>query len=85
MHERRVMTGPHMREPRSLEDLSGAAPATGAITELPVMRRRGPRIALLSLAAAILLLGAAIAVVFGYQAIVHGALAAAPRHEQRAS
>lgn len=61
--------GAQMSETHSLEDLRRPGTAAGSMTEQPVRKRRGLRIVLLSLAAAILLLGAAIAGVFGYQSI----------------
>ena len=71
-----------MSETYGLEELSapGLAAGVSPAAEPSLRNRRGLRIALLSLAAAILLLGAAIAGAFGYQAIRNGSPAAAARH-----
>lgn len=57
---------------RSQADAGGAAGALSATTGPPIRVRRGLRITLLSLAAAILLLGATAACVYGYITIRHG-------------
>jgi hypothetical protein len=66
-----------MSETNGLEELSRPVLAAGVATQPPVRRRQGMRVALLSIASAILLLGAAIAAVFGYRIISGGAPAAA--------
>ena len=55
-----------------LRDLGGPAEAAARAVTPGIRGRRGLRLALLSLAAVILLLGAAIAGVFCYQNIGHG-------------
>ena len=71
-----------MSEKNGLGELSRPVWAAGSAMELTVRSRRGLRIVLLSLATAILLLGAAIAAAFGYHAISSGSPAAAgfPAH-----
>jgi hypothetical protein len=81
-------TGEHgMSKAYDLEELGGPAQVMAGATEAGISTRRGLRVALLSLATAILLLGAAIAAVFGYHAIRGGSPAAAapyPHHLARA-
>ena len=71
-----------MSEKNGLGELRRPVWAAGSAMELTVRRRRGLRIVLLSLATAILLLGAVIAAAFGYHAISSGSSAAAgsPAH-----
>jgi len=73
-----------MSEKNGLGELSRPVWAAGSAIELPVRSRRGLRVALLSLATAILLLGAAVAAVFGYHAITNGSPSAAgsPAHHR---
>lgn len=58
---------------RSQQDLSGPVPAAGLAAEARARPRRGLRVALLCLATAILLLGAATAAIFGYLIVSRGA------------
>jgi hypothetical protein len=73
-----------MSEPNGLEELSRPVLATGAVTWPPVRQRPGVRVALLSLAAAILLLGAAIAAIFCYRLLDGVSPAAAASHARHA-
>jgi hypothetical protein len=58
---------------RGQQDLAGAAAAAGPAGEARPWGRRGARVVLLSLAAAIVLLGAVTAGVYGYLMITRGA------------
>jgi len=72
-----------MSETNGAEKLSRPLRAAGIAARPAACQRQSVRVALLSLAAAILLLGAAIAAVFCYRAISAGSPAAAahlPRH-----
>jgi hypothetical protein len=68
-----------MSEAYGLRDLGGSAEVAARAAKPGIRGRRGLRIALLSLAAAILLLGAAIAGIFGYRAMNGGQSASAAR------
>ncbi len=73
-----------MSEAYGLRDLGESAEVTARAAKPGIRGRRGLRIALLSLAATILLLGAAIAGIFGYRAMNSGQSASAALHLQRA-
>jgi uncharacterized membrane protein len=68
-----------------LESAGGLAGVLAGRREAGIARRRSLRVALLSLAAAILLLGAAIAGVFGYRAISGATPAPAAFHAQQSA
>ena len=61
-----------MSEAYGLRDLGGSTEVAARAAKPGIRGRRGLRIALLSLAATILLLGAAIAGIFGYRAVNGG-------------
>jgi hypothetical protein len=61
-----------MGERADVADISGAVEVMAARPERGIRQRRGLRITLLSLAAAILLLGAAVAGVFSYHVLSSG-------------
>ena len=74
-----------MDDAYGLEGMGGPAGAMAGITAAGIRGRRGLRVALLSLAVTILLLGAAIAGVFGYHAVSGGSAAAAAFHAGKAA
>jgi hypothetical protein len=72
-----TMEAAEMADTRNQGDTGGAIDVLVATAGPPAGKRRGLRITLLSLAVAILLLGAAVAGAFAYLTISHGSSAAA--------